>query len=300
MTFYETDMEIASLLEEGTRLLAESGVEDAATDARLLLGHCLGKSRTELYLSGRERVGPADMARFSEYIRRRCRREPVAYIVAEQEFWSLPFQVNSSVLIPRPETEFLLETVLAKVAATSQPQRRCLDLCCGSGVIAAVLARELGAPVTAVDLSPAALRLARKNCRRHDVGALVSFLCADLFEALSPESAFPLIVTNPPYVARAEIKSLLQPEVAGYEPHLALDGGGDGLALIRRIADRALAYLAPGGMLFMEFGCSQGAAVAALFTAASRQGRFFQDIEIVKDYSGRDRVLYGRANFYRE
>ncbi len=293
-------MEIARLLEEGGKILADSGVEDAATDARLLLGHCMQMSRTELYLYGRNRVGSADLERFFAYIRRRSAREPVAYITGEQEFWSLPFEVNSSVLIPRPETEFLLETVLGNVSAVDRSQGCCLDLCCGSGVIAVVLAREINARVTAVDQSPEALRLARRNCRRHGVDDLVAFVGADLFEAFSKEVVFPLIVTNPPYVSSVEIDSALQPEVADYEPHLALDGGSDGLSLIRRIADRTLAHLTPGGMLFMEFGCTQGEAVTALFTETVQGKRFFENIEILKDYSGRDRVLCGKANFYRE
>ena len=293
-------MDIARLLEEGARRLAESGVEEAAVDARLLLGHCLQKSRTELYLHGARAVAPAASKRFFEYIRRRSAREPVAYILGEQEFWSLPFEVNGTVLIPRPETEFLLEKVLGRISADRCSPGCCLDLCCGSGVISVVLARELEVQVTALDCSPEALGVAARNCRRHGVSGLVRLLGSDLFRALSPEAKFPLIVSNPPYVATTEIDCDLQPEVAEHEPHLALDGGGDGLSLIRRIAAGALAHLAPGGMLFMEFGCDQAEAVAALFQEASRGERFFQQIEIHQDYSGRDRVLYGKANLYRE
>lgn len=191
-------MHVRDLLHLACSRLEHAGVEDAATDAWLLLGYCLDKSRTALYLMAGEEVEKESEGQFLSLLARRELREPLAYIVGEQEFWSLDFTVGPEVLIPRPETELLLEQ---GIAFYKKKQDKCgfiLDLCCGSGVIAVVLARELGRPVIAVDLSFEALLVARKNAMRHGVAHLISFVRSDLFAAIAPRPIFSLVLSNPP------------------------------------------------------------------------------------------------------
>lgn len=287
-------MKIVQLLRAGEEKLRRSGVPLPDIDAELLLGHCLDMGRTELFLHGAEKAGEDVSSCFSALIARRASREPVAYILEEREFWSLPFHVNRDVLIPRPETEYLLETVLGKVGESAAAIDRCVDLCCGSGVIAVVLATELGARVWALDCSEKALAVTAVNSRKHGVAEHITPVLSDMFSKL-PRQTFPLIVSNPPYVRRKEIEEL-EPEVAEFEPHLALDGGRDGLSFIRRIASDILHYLTPSGMFFMEFGADQADAIMEIFSSVSVNGRYFEKIEIFRDYSGRDRVLYAKTN----
>lgn len=279
-------------------MLEEAGVEQADLECVLLLGYILGLSRTEVYLRGDLVLDEKSRTQFMEYIHRRANREPLAYIIGEQEFWSLSFSVNDDVLIPRPETEFLLEVVFEYLKCHNLAVERCIDLCCGSGVIAVVLARQLGATVLAIDRSSHALAVTRENSRRHHVADAVMVLCSDLLAAVRPDCVFPLIVSNPPYVSRGALEGELAPEVARYEPRLALDGGVDGLDVVRRIACDAGSLLAPGGMFFMECGADQGEAVEAIFAEAALRGRFYEQCSILQDYSGRDRVLLARMNNY--
>jgi release factor glutamine methyltransferase len=232
---------------------------------------------------------------FIRLLARRKKREPLAYILGEQEFWSRSFFVNPAVLIPRPETEFLLESVFAEVKSErGLVEGAVLDLCCGSGVIAIILALELRLPVVAIDLSAAALQVTRRNCRKHGVEQLVKPVRADLLSALRNECRFSLVVSNPPYVSSPAIANDLEPEVREHEPWLALDGGEQGLDLIQRIRDELPRILAPGGQLFMEIGYDQGAAVTEMFAAHNVGLRDFHQIRILKDYAGRDRVLHAR------
>ena len=286
---------IGELLAQGAEELTLAAVEDPLRESELLLCHCLGMTRTKIYLEGHALVGDMEKLQFKRCIARRAAREPTAYILGEREFWSLDFHVAKEVLIPRPETEFLLEKVVALVSGDEVGVNGCLDLCCGSGVIAVVLARELRAEVLATDISEDALAITRKNALRHDVGELVSTRRSDLFASLGVDQSFGVIVSNPPYVRSGEIMDQLQPEVARYEPRLALDGGSDGLEIIRRIASRVLYYLRPGGKLFMEFGHDQGEDIVHIFENSRADGRRFAQLSIFPDYSGRDRVLYGVA-----
>ncbi len=271
----------------------------AEIDAQLLLGHCLGKSRSQLFIAAKESVIDSDCRIFWSMIKRRANREPVAYILCEREFWSLSFFVNRDVLIPRPETEFLLEKVLQNVKQEGLQIKNAIDLCCGSGVIAIVLALELKAEVYALDCSDKALAVTKENCKKHGVAKLVTPIHSDLFDGLG-RSDYSLIVSNPPYVSCDEITESLEPEVIEFEPVLALDGGKDGLDVVRRIAKDILGYLAPAGMFFMEFGATQGDKVMDIFSSARFGIRSFQKIEIFHDYSGRDRVLYAKVNKYNE
>jgi release factor glutamine methyltransferase len=284
---------VKDLLREGVEELNLVGISHADIDVQLLLGHCLGKSRTELFLAAKDLVHDSNVVEFRRLLGRRKKREPVAYLLQEREFWSLPFYVNGSVLIPRPETEFLLETVFEHVRRPVSERSTILDLCCGSGVIAVVLALELDNRVVASDYSMSALNIAKHNSQRHGVGSLVDFVCCDLLAPFSSENQFSLIVSNPPYVTSADIPEL-EPDVKEYEPHLALDGGDDGLHLIRRIYGYLKYCLKPGGFFFMEFGEEQGKAIYKLFSTTRIEDYSFECVEIVKDYSGRDRVLIAK------
>ncbi len=282
-------MNFLQLLTEGCLRLEKAGVVEAEVDARLLLEAASGKSRTELYLHGADIVSKEVAECFTTLLDRRCQREPVAYILQQREFWSLPFYVDRRVLIPRPETEFLLETVFAYAKAENFYRGAVVDLCTGSGAVAIVLAKERrDINIIASDISSHALAVACKNVFFHQVAERIFPLCCDL---LSPFSAGSLsvVVANPPYIAKRDIAEELAPEVSRFEPYLALDGGDDGLVLIRRIEEQLRSCLCFGGDFFMEFGAGQGGAVQEIFAGSS-----WKSARIFCDYAGRDRVLWAR------
>jgi release factor glutamine methyltransferase len=295
MNLVTEDACISGLLQAAVTLLEGYGIETARVDAELLLGHCLDKSRTELYLAGAQRITGSQQDLFIDMIARRRRREPVAYIIGEREFWSRSFMVSPDVLIPRPETEFLVETALRTKRKAGEPNL-CLDLCCGSGVIAIIVAMETGWPVIAADISHAALRVCKMNCQRLGVADKVSVVQSDLADGLAAQSRFDLIAANPPYVRHSEIVEKLEPEVAWYEPHVALDGGEDGLEVIRRIAGTLPLLLKPGGEFFMEIGHDQGENARNIFAGCPSR-TLYQSVEVLKDYAGRDRIVHIRRTF---
>lgn len=274
-------MTAAALLGAASARLAAAGSETARLDAEVLLAHALGTGRSGLYARLRDEIDGAAAVRFDALLARRARREPVAYLTGEQEFWSLPFAVTPDVLIPRPETELIVSTA---ARARPRPERHAggadapfaiLDLGTGSGCLAVALAREWpDARVTAVDLAPAALEVARRNADRHGVGARIAFLAGDLYAPLPAGASFDLIVSNPPYLALGDAAS---PEVA-FEPRAALFAGADGLAVIRRLIAGAPARLRPGGMLLVEIGQGQADAVLALAAAAGLRARAEPDL----------------------
>jgi release factor glutamine methyltransferase len=258
-------MTAATLLGAASERLAAAGVATARLDAEVLLAHALGLGRAALYARLREAVEPDAAARFEALVARRRRREPVAYLTGEQEFWSLPFAVTPDVLIPRPETELIVSAALEGAAPSARRPPAILDLGTGSGCLAVALARELPAAcVTAVDVSPAALAVARRNAERHGVAERIAFLAGDLYAPLPAGAAFDLVVSNPPYLAPGDAAS---PEVA-FEPRAALFAGADGLDLVRRLVAGASAHLRPGARLLVEIGCGQAGAVLALAAAA--------------------------------
>ncbi len=286
-------MHVIDLIHLGINQLEEAGIDNAALEVDLLLGCCLGKNRTGLLLAAAMEVGKEQEQEFLSLLARRAGHEPTSYILGEQEFWSLPFLVTPAVLIPRPETEFLLEQVLA-VTQNKRSPGPVLDLCCGSGVIGIILALEMDQPVMAVDLSGQALEVARQNAIRHHVTDRLTLIQADLLSAFVPRPHFSLIVSNPPYVSSEEMGAGLQPEVELFEPHLALDGGVRGLEIIKRIRESLPQLLLPGGDFFMEIGADQGQEVMQLFHCSVNSEQPFDQIEIMQDYSGRDRVLHAR------
>jgi release factor glutamine methyltransferase len=287
-------MRLIDLLQFGTSELQKAAILEYENDARLLLEDVLDKSRTELFLAADSPVDRHKCEKYASYLERRKKREPVAYILGEQEFWSLPFYVSPDVLIPRSETEFLLDRVFAKTKPENFSNGRILDLCSGSGVIATILAKETGQTVFAADISWRALQVTQKNATRHSQKNSVQVVLSDLLAAFCDCPVFSLIVSNPPYVSRFDIDHSLEPEVSCFEPHLALDGGVHGLESIAKIRQELPKVLLDGGQFFMEIGADQGKTVYELFKRKTGLGYEFQHVEILKDYAGRDRVLHAR------
>jgi release factor glutamine methyltransferase len=287
-------MQVHQLLNRAATTLAKAGVEDSLLEAELLLRHCLDVSRSKLFLLQTQTLLPEQLEQLDTLLTRRCLREPLQQIIGSCEFWSLNFQVSHAVLIPRPETEFLLEhvfAVLAKEQHSPQPPQLVLDLCTGSGVIATVLAKELPqAKVIAADYSWEALLVARRNLLQHGLSERVQLLCADLLTPFCPTTpCFDLIVSNPPYI-KSDCIPTLEPEVRDWEPHLALSGGSTGMDSINMICTTAAQHLRPGGWLFLEIGADLGAETEQ----ALRQTGLYEHVKVVQDWSGRPRVAQGR------
>jgi release factor glutamine methyltransferase len=277
---------------QGVRRLLGAGIDSARLDAELLLGCALGMSREELIVAATRTVSPGESERYEDLLRRRLNREPLAYITGQQEFWSLDFLVSCDVLVPRPETEILVQCALKHLAKiNSREAPRILELGTGSGAVAVALASELPqAQIVATEISPAALEIARCNASRN--GVAMRFLQGDLFSVLDREleNDFDLIVSNPPYIRRGEIAQL-GAEVSRWEPRAALDGGVDGLDFYRRIAEEAAGFLRSGGAVAVEIGATMGSPVLALFRNSAAYG----DAQVHQDYSGRDRVVIART-----
>lgn len=246
----------------------QAGIESAEIDARLLIAHALGIDRAALIANGERAFTSDEMKVIDALAARRLRREPVARILGAKEFWSLSLHITPAVLVPRPETETLVEAALDALTrdARQMEKPRILDIGTGSGALLLALLSELPNAVgTGTDISAAALGVARVNAERNDLAGRCSFVACDI--AAGVPGPFDLIVSNPPYVAHGEIASLA-PEVRDYDPALALDGGADGLDGYRAIATQACRLLTPGGKLVVELGAGQEAAVRALFTKA--------------------------------
>lgn len=284
-------MRIKTLYDSMAQRLQAAGILEPAREAELLLEEALAVDRAHLYLDRATEIpGPA-LAQLEAWLVRRCAREPLAYIIGEQEFWSLSFRVTPAVLIPRPESELLVEAALKVARGADQPfWGPLLDVGTGSGAIAVALARELPeAIIYAVDRSPVALQVAQGNAIRHGVAERIRFLATDLLGGLRPGRMFPLVVSNPPYVAHETLPAL-QPEVRDFEPRLALDGGAEGMVIIQRFPELLAAALAPGGWFFMEIGADQGKEVMELFADLP----FLTQVEVRPDFAGLPRILQAR------
>jgi release factor glutamine methyltransferase len=274
-----------SVLDWTTQRFTDAGIAAARLEAQLLLAHVLRCSRVQLYTAFDKPLAETELAGYRELIKRRLGGEPVAYLLGEQEFWALPFHVDASVLVPRPDTETLIEVARALRPDPAAPCR-VLDLCTGSGAIAISLAKELpGAQVIATEVSPEAAAVARRNAERNAVADRVEVRVGDLFGPVAGER-FDLIVANPPYIATAVIATLA-PEVRR-EPLVALDGGPDGLAFYDRICADARAHLLPGGAIVLEHGYDQAEPVRARLEAAG-----FQQVTLVRDLGKNPRVTSG-------
>jgi release factor glutamine methyltransferase len=268
------------------------GLSTPRLDAEVLLAETLGVDRVGLYAHFDQPLHPEELARFKKLIQRRLQREPVAYIIGRREFWSLTFKVTPDVLIPRPETEILVAEALKVMSSPARTARhfRILEMGTGSGAISVALAREFpSASVVATDLSAKALAVAQENASRLGVGERIQFLRGDLFVPLENESAFELIITNPPYIPEEEIPSL-PPEVRGFEPRLALDGGKDGLSFFRRVLPRVGEFLNPGGWFLAEVGAGQEDKIRQIAEGNSE----LVSCGFVPDLAGIERVFKAR------
>jgi release factor glutamine methyltransferase len=247
---------LGGLLDWTAKHLAQKGVEFPRLDAEVLLANAVGCKRIDLYgVRFAEAASPEARQKYRELIRKRIEGCPVAYLVGKKEFYGLEFAVGPAVLIPRPDTEVLLIEALGEAKKRTKP--RLLDLGTGSGCLPVALARQLkDADVSAVDVSPDALAVARGNAEKHGVADRIRFLQGDLFAALPAGETFDVIVSNPPYIASEDIPKL-PVGVRQYEPHLALDGGPGGFTVFDRLVDQARGFLRPGGYLMIEIGAPQ-------------------------------------------
>lgn len=276
---------VLRLIQWSASYLEEKGVEQARLDAEHLLAHSLGKPRLQLYLEFDRPLTSDELAAFKPLLLRRAAREPLQYIVGRTGFRELELRTDARALIPRPETEVLVEVVLD--LTRNRNGMAALDLGTGTGCIALSLAKEGPfASVTAVDLSAEALELARENATLTELAEQVVFLHGSLYEPLSADVRFDVIVSNPPYISEGE-RAELQAEVGDYEPETALFGGTGGLEIITAIVDGAPERLRPGGLLALEVGLGQADAVAELI---GRLGAF-QPARTHKDWTGRPRII---------
>lgn len=271
--------------EKGSRILNEAGIEESTLDARLLLEAVCGTNRNDLLVHGEQPVEPEAEEKYFGWIGKRAGRIPLQQLTGEQDFMGLTFSVNEHVLIPRQDTEILVEEVLKEL----HDGMRVLDMCTGSGcILLSLLHYSNDCEGLGVDLSAEALEVAGRNVLKvltPEKAEHVHFLQSDLFEKV--EGKFEIIVSNPPYIASAEVDRLM-PEVRDHEPRMALDGTEDGLEFYRRIIAEAGQYLVSSGMLFFEIGYDQGQAVSELMREHG-----YREVQVVQDYAGLDRVVYG-------
>lgn len=279
---------VLKTLQWTTAYFKQYRIEQARAAAEILLSHTLQCQRIDLYLRHDQPLQARELSQLRQGIKRRLNREPVAYIIGEKEFWSLPFKVSPTVLIPRPETECLVEIALDLLPASGTGRgANILELGTGSGIISVALAHERPqCHFWATDLTFRVVALARENARRHLRGAAIHFWVGSWFDSLDGSAQpFDLVVSNPPYVRSSEIDGL-EPEVRVFEPRLALDGGPDGLASIAHLVRLAPRYLRPGGTMLLEIGFDQADEVRAI----GRDCNAFERIEFYKDYAGHVRV----------
>ncbi len=276
---------VLKILQWTADYFAGKQIDSARLEAELLLAATLGMDRVGLYVNFERPLDAAELAAFRDQVQRRAQREPVQYILGETEFWSLPFNVSPAVLVPRADTEVLVEEALTRIEGSA----RVLDVGTGSGAIAIALAHEkTEILVTALDCSEQALEVAQANAERNGVADRMTCLMGDLADL--PPGPFEMVVSNPPYIPTGDLAQLM-PEVRDHEPRLALDGGDDGLTAYRRLAAQAGKVLVPGGWLLVEVGIDQAADVETLFQAAG-----LTEIKHRDDYSGIPRVIMGRTN----
>lgn len=269
--------------------LGPRGIGSPRLDAELIVAEALGVDRVKLYLDLERPLSPAELAAIRGLVARRRKREPMAYLRGRREFYGREMIVSPAVLVPRPETETLVELALAAMPADRA--LRVLDLCTGSGCIGVTLLAERPlAEVWLTDLSPDALEIARKNAEKHAVAARARFAAGDLYAALaSDEAPFDVVTANPPYIAEHE-RAALEPDVRDFEPGMALFAPDGGLEVVRRIARDASRWLVPGGLLLVEIGMTQGPATARIFEEAG-----LEEARVHPDLGGRDRIVTGRA-----
>jgi release factor glutamine methyltransferase len=282
-------MTLFEVLKGSADVLKDHRVENPRLNAELLLAQCLGFSRETLYANLRREIQTEEKKALDELLRRRMAGEPLQYLLGHQEFWSVDLKVDPRVLIPRPETEVLVDQALSILATPSGRVPRVLDIGTGSGAIVIALTNEFGEIfAVATDISQEALQVAKDNARKVGVGQRIRFVRGDLLHPFRPltDGVFDLILSNPPYICRSDIEELTR-EVKDHEPRLALDGGEDGLDFYRRMSRQVPSYLRKGGWLLVEIGQGQGTEISTLF----EQSGCFSAPELVRDLSGIERVI---------
>jgi release factor glutamine methyltransferase len=263
--FSDESWTISRLLAWTTDFLRRRGSESPRLDAEVMLAHVLDCQRVQLYTHFEEEVGEHARGAFRDLVRRRAEGAPVAYLVGRKEFYSLPLQVSPAVLIPRPESEFVVVEFLDMTRNLEAP--RAVDVGTGSGCLAiACTHQHPSARFIAIDVSPEALAVARGNADRHGLSGRIEFRLGNLLEPIAGEPPFDVIVSNPPYIPTGQIATL-ETGVRDHEPHLALDGGPDGLRVVSRLIDQAIPLLKPGGHLILEIGTAQEQPVRSLLEA---------------------------------
>lgn len=281
---------VGRLLNWTTDFLRGKGADSPRLDAEVLLAHARGCQRIELYTAFEEEPPEAIRTAFRELVGKRAKGTPVAYLVGRREFFSLMFEVTPDVLIPRPETESLVVRAIDLAKTWPGDKVRIADVGTGSGIIAVTMAKRVkNAQVTAVDISPAAIEVARRNADKHGVAERIEFMESDLFAAVPADAKFDFVLSNPPYIASADMPTL-QPDVRDHEPHLALNGGANGTEVIERLIPQAAERLNPSGWLLMEVGADNALRVEELVKA----NRKFELAETIKDVAGLPRIVQAR------
>ncbi|HDP98554.1 MAG TPA: peptide chain release factor N(5)-glutamine methyltransferase [bacterium] len=281
---------LIDLLKLTTQYLQQKGIEDARLNAERLLGHVLSMDRVQLYLNFEKPLQPLEVARLRQLLKRRASNEPLQYILGEAEFYSIKLKVTPDTLIPRPETELLVETVITicRSKFNDRDQIKVIDIGAGSGNIPIALAKNLAnALITSIDINCAALKIARQNAEHHNLSERIEFLEMDIFKNIGDSfPQFDCIVSNPPYISKKEYPDL-PPEVRNYEPGTALYAGEDGLKFYHRIASSAQRLLMGIGLVAVEIAATQADAVAKIFSG----NQWLHNIEIINDLNGLPRVL---------
>jgi release factor glutamine methyltransferase len=281
-------MDVRSALSQSADELEKAGIPSARLDAEVLLSFVLGYDRLEFYKNPTTPVGETKLAEFRKVITRRLRFEPVAYITGEKEFWTFTLKVNKEVLIPRPDTEVIVEEALNICRRAIYDKPRILDIGTGSGAIALALAKEIpGSSIVATDISASALGVAADNARNLGFSGQIDFRQGNLFEPV--EGLFDIIISNPPYIAAAEYEKL-PAGVKDYEPREALLAGGRGTEFYEELVSRACNYLNDSGWLLLEIGATQEPAVGPMI----EQARMYDSIGLREDYAGNPRVIRAR------
>jgi release factor glutamine methyltransferase len=279
---------VRDILNETARSFAAAGIPSPRLDAEVLLSFCLGFDRQEFFKNPEMQIDEKTQASLQNLVARRLQWEPVAYITGHKEFWSLELEVNKDVLIPRPDTEVLVEEVLNTCKQIDSVAIKILDIGTGGGPIALALAKEMPcAEIVATDISAAALAVAKKNARNLGMNSLITFHQGNLFEPV--DDLFDIIVSNPPYISDEEYEKL--PDgVKNYEPPEALLAGTNGMEFYKKIINQAPDYLKSRGWLFLEIGATQGDGVSKIIESSG----YYDNINVRNDYTGRPRVIKAR------
>ncbi len=290
---------IKQAVDIGTKTLQTGGCATPSLDARVLMLYLLKEDQNYYVIHSGERMGDKALDEYFTLVDQRAAGKPVQYITGRQEFWKLKFMVNENVLIPRPDTETVIETAIELIIEASKNGNvKILDIGCGSGTLGVSLAHQFGkSSVTAIDISEEALTVAKKNAESNNVANRMKFLLGDMFEPLIPTGLskigrgpkFDVIVSNPPYI-KTDVIPTLQREIIDHEPVLALDGGSDGLTYYRIIAETAHNYMKKNGCIILEIGYDQAEEVCDILIRTWK----YRDIQVTKDLAGLDRVVSAR------